>query len=160
MSIWHPESFVEKKWPEPTRWVHRTLKRSALTKCPFLHAIWATYSKVRAHECGTFEVCQTVHMYVWKMYVKFHGLILTLSGPLGGCDRASDPANKLLAIWYQITMCDCETTFTQYGIFDAWHWSHAWVEDAPKVLRHTFISKWTVGAVTERLTRLTNASKC
>ncbi len=37
----------------------------------------------RAHACGTFEVCRTVHMYVWKMYVKFRETILTLSGPLG-----------------------------------------------------------------------------
>ena len=34
------------------------------------------------------------------------------------------------------------------------------MEDAPKVLGHDSISKWAVVSATERLTRLTNASKC
>ncbi len=41
------------------------------------------FKNERAHACGTFEVCQTVHMYIWKMYVKFCETILTLSGLLG-----------------------------------------------------------------------------
>ncbi len=33
---------------------------------------------------------------------------------VGGLRQSADLANKLLAIWYQITMCDCETTFTHF----------------------------------------------
>ncbi len=60
---------------------HRHVPREQ--NAPFYMLFWAIFSKVRAHACGTFGVCKTVHMYVWKKYVKFRDMILTLNGPLG-----------------------------------------------------------------------------
>ena len=42
------------------------------------------------------------------MYVNFRETILTLRGPLGQRQIGYDLANKLLAIYYQITMFDSE----------------------------------------------------
>jgi hypothetical protein len=66
-------------------------------------------------------------------------MIPTLSASLGLLKGWRTPANKLLANCYQFTSCNCETILI-YISFKAW-------EDAPKVLRHAFISKcWAFGA--------------
>ena len=79
---------------------------------------------------------------------------------IGGCDRASDPLTNCYQSDIKLPCVIVKLHSHNMGFLMHGHWSHAWVEDAPKVLRHTSISKWIVGAVTKRLTRLTNASKC
>ena len=73
-------------------------------------------------------------------------MIPTPSASLGLLKGWRTPANKLLANCYQFTACNCETILILYISFKAWELSPCMREDAPKVLRHAFISKWAFGA--------------
>ncbi len=54
LPILYPESFFEKKWPEPTRWVRQTLIFFRANKIPFYMLFQAIFAYTRKHAYGTF----------------------------------------------------------------------------------------------------------
>ncbi len=78
---------------------------------------WAIFSKARIHSYGSFEVCQTAYVCVWKKHAKFWDKIPTPSVSLGLLKGSRMPANKTpnLSIFLQVFIAS-------YNFQTEWRW--------------------------------------